>query len=59
MPRDWQIQWSARCRILEGFEVALQFCSYNQIDIATLRVTISSQQLARYIQIQWTRCWNC
>lgn len=52
MPRDWQVQWSARCRILEGFEVALQFCSYNQIDIATLRVTISSQQLAGYIQIQ-------
>ena len=24
MPRDWQLQWSARCRILEGFEGATQ-----------------------------------
>ena len=24
MPRDWQLQWSARCRILEGFEGSTQ-----------------------------------
>jgi hypothetical protein len=24
MPRDWQLQWSARCRILEGFKGSTQ-----------------------------------
>nr|AFD29015.1 hypothetical protein [Vibrio cholerae O37] len=24
MPWDWQVQWSARCRILEGFEGSTQ-----------------------------------
>lgn len=55
MPWDWQVQWSARCRILEGFEGSTQTILtidlFNAVDM--MGILVVSRPAAHFSKPGW------